>query len=65
MDSVRKPSFLDALVPIVILVALLAVSVAWFGSDSSYGPNQIVLLFVAGVACIIGLKNGWTKHYCL
>lgn len=59
MDSIRKPSFLDALIPIVILVALLAVSVAWFGSDSSYGPNQIVLLFVAGVACIIGLKNGW------
>jgi NhaC family Na+:H+ antiporter len=59
LDSIRKPSFLDALIPIVILVALLAVSVAWFGSDSSYGPNQIVLLFVAGVACIIGLKNGW------
>ena len=58
MDSVKKPSFLDALIPIVILVALLAMSVAWFGSDSSYGPNQIVLLIVAGIACLIGLKNG-------
>ncbi len=58
MDTVKKPSFLDALLPIVILVALLAMSVAWFGSDSSYGPNQIVLLVVAGIACLIGLKNG-------
>ena len=59
MDSIKKPSFLDALIPITILVMLLAVSVAWFGSDSSYGPNQIVLLMAAGIACIIGLKNGW------
>lgn len=58
MDTVKKPSFLDALIPIVILVVLLAMSVAWFGADSSYGPNQIVLLVVAGIACIIGLKNG-------
>ena len=59
MDSIRKPSFIDALIPIVILILLLAVSVAWFGSDSSYGPNQIVLLIAAGIASIIGLKNGW------
>lgn len=58
MDTVKKPSFIDALIPIVILVALLAMSVAWFGADSSYGPNQIVLLLVSGIACIIGLKNG-------
>lgn len=58
MDTVKKPSFLDALIPIVILVVLLAMSVAWFGADSSYGPNQIVLLIVAGIASLIGLKNG-------
>lgn len=58
MDTVKKPSFLDALIPIVILVVLLAMSVAWFGADSSYGPNQIVLLIVAGIAGLIGMKNG-------
>lgn len=58
MDTVKKPSFLDALIPIVILVVLLAMSVAWFGADSSYGPNQIVLLVVAGIAGLIGMKNG-------
>ena len=54
----KKPSFIDALIPVFVLVALLAMSVAIYGSDSSYGPNQIVLLIAAGIACIVGLKNG-------
>jgi NhaC family Na+:H+ antiporter len=31
-----------------------------FSDDSSYGPNQIALLFSMGVAAVIGLKNGYT-----
>lgn len=60
MDNLKKPSFIDALIPVIILVALLAMSVAIYGSDSSYGPNQIVLLIAAGITCLIGLKNGFT-----
>lgn len=58
MKSVKSPSFIDALIPVLFLVILLALSVAIYGSDSSFGPNQIVLILAAGVASIIGLKNG-------
>lgn len=55
----RVPSLIDALIPLIVLIALLSASVAWFGNDSSSGPNQIALLLAAGVALIIGLKNGY------
>ncbi len=59
MKSQQQPSFIDALIPLLFLIALLAASVALYGGDSSYGPNQIVLLLATGVACLIGLKNGY------
>ena len=39
-----SPSLLEALFPIALLVSLLGASVAVYGEDSSYGPNQIALL---------------------
>ena len=59
MKTTQQPSFIDALIPLIFLVLLLAASVALYGGDSSYGPNQIVLLLATGVACLIGLKNGY------
>lgn len=56
--SIRPASFLDALIPIIVLIVLLVYSVQLYGNDSSYGPNQIALLFVTGIALIIALKNG-------
>lgn len=56
--GVRPPGLGDALFPIVVLAALLALSVYLFGPDSSYGPNQIVLITAAAVAAGVGLKNG-------
>lgn len=47
------------MIPLLFLVLLLAASVALYGADSSYGPNQIVLLLATGVACLIGIKNGY------
>lgn len=58
-DQAIEPSFTDALIPVVTLIILLAASVWYFGDSSSSGPNQIALLFSAGVAAIIGLKNGY------
>ena len=55
---VVEPSILDALIPIISLITLLGASVYFFGEDSSYGANQIALLFCAGIASIVGLKNG-------
>lgn len=61
-EQPRSPSLLDALIPIVILVGLLASSVMLFHDNSSYGPNQISLLLASGIAAIIGLKNGYKWH---
>ncbi|PKG85632.1 Na+/H+ antiporter NhaC [Colwellia sp. 75C3] len=58
----QKPTLFDALFPIVILLFLLFLAVYFFGDDSSSGPNQIALMLCAGIACIIGLKNGYQRH---
>lgn len=58
-STIKQPSLLDALIPLVMLITLLGLSVYLYGSDSSYGPNQIALFVAAGVALIIGLKNGY------
>ncbi len=49
---------MDVAVAIVPTAALLALSVALFGSDSSSGANQIALVIGAAIATIIGVKNG-------
>ena len=59
MKQVKQATFFDALIPISVLVLLLGTSVYLYGDDSSYGPNQIALLFSAAIAAIIGLKNGF------
>jgi NhaC family Na+:H+ antiporter len=59
MTTPKSPSLLDALIPIAALVMMLALSVYLFGSDSSYGPNQIVLALTAGIASIVAIKNGY------
>jgi NhaC family Na+:H+ antiporter len=55
---VRKPSLIDALVPAVALVGLLALSYVFFGDAASAGPNQIALLFCGIIAAGIAYKNG-------
>ena len=57
--EMRQPSMLDALIPVVSLIIMLAASVYLYGADSSYGANQIALLLGAGIAAIIGMKNGY------
>ena len=58
MTTTKTPSLVDALIPVVSLVLMLALSVYLFGSDSSYGPNQIVLTIAAAIAAIVAIKNG-------
>lgn len=55
----RPPSLLDALIPIVLVIAMLVLAVVLFGADASWGPNQVALLSGAMIAGIIGLKNGY------
>jgi NhaC family Na+:H+ antiporter len=63
MSEPRQPSLIDALTPVVTLILMLALSVYLFGSDSSSGPNQIVLIAGTAIAAIVALKNGyaWTE----
>lgn len=56
----REPSMLQALLPVLTLIVLLAASVSLYGDSSSAGPNQIALLLSAGVGIIIGMRNGFT-----
>ena len=58
--QIKAPSFLDASIPLLVLIALLALAVYLYGSDSSYGANQIALFIASGVGVIIGLKNGYS-----
>ena len=61
---VRKPSLLDALIPVGGLVILLALSYYLFGADASQGPNQIALTFAGFLAAIIALqeRNALGEH---
>lgn len=59
-NNTKAPSFLQALIPLLSLIVMLSASVYLFGGDSSYGPNQIALLIAAGIAVIIGFKNGFS-----
>jgi NhaC family Na+:H+ antiporter len=59
VKSVKQATILDALVPIIVLIILLGTSVYLYSDDSSYGPNQIALLFATAIAALVGLKNGF------
>jgi NhaC family Na+:H+ antiporter len=61
-NKIKESSMLDAFIPVISLIFLLAVAVLYFGNDSSYGPNQIGLLIAMGIAIVIGIKNGHQWH---
>lgn len=61
MSREKKPPGLgQALIPVLVLIALLASSVRLFGDGSSSGPNQIALILAAGVASLIGMRLGYS-----
>lgn len=56
----KTPTLFDALVPIFLLIVMLSLSVYLYGDNSSYGGNQIALIIGAGIASIVGFKNGYS-----
>mgnify|MGYP006155139079 FL=1 len=58
LDNPPEVSFGLSLLPVIILVAILAADVYFFKDNSSYGPNQIALLFAALIAGGIGMWKG-------
>jgi NhaC family Na+:H+ antiporter len=55
---VREPSLVDALIPVVALIGLIALTVALFGTDATGGPLQVALLTAAVVAALVAFKYG-------
>ncbi len=56
----RPPTMLDAVLPIVVLIGLLALTIALFGIDATNGPLQVALLLSAAFASLMAFKNGYT-----
>jgi Na+:H+ antiporter, NhaC family len=57
----RAPTFLDALLPVIVLIALIALTIALFGISATDGPLQVALLLSASFAAMMALKNGFTS----
>ncbi len=53
-----EPTLGQALLPVIVLVALLAGAVYLFGDGAAAGPSQIALILGAAVASVVGLRNG-------
>jgi Na+:H+ antiporter, NhaC family len=57
----RTPKVLDALIPLVFLIVLLAINIQIFGTDGLSGSNQIVLILSATVAGLVAVfRLGYT-----
>ncbi|MBX2962051.1 MAG: Na+/H+ antiporter NhaC [Cyclobacteriaceae bacterium] len=59
MTEKKKATLFQALLPILVLIALLTLNVTVFGSDAIGGANQIVLLLAAGVAGLVAWQLGY------
>jgi NhaC family Na+:H+ antiporter len=54
----RKPSLLQALIPIAVLICLLVLNVNYFGDRTLDGSNQFALILASAVAGIIAVTLG-------
>lgn len=61
--EIKTPTLIEAIIPIALLIGMLTINVIIYGSDSSYGSNQIALLSSAAVAALIAIRAGrrWSE----
>ena len=57
--TIQKPTMLEALIPVVVLMSLLSLSVYLYGDNAQAGASQMSLLISGGVALLIGWKNNY------
>ena len=57
-NTIRPPSLVDALIPLVFMIVMLTWSIVLFGIDAAAGPLQVALLMSAVVAAVVAHKNG-------
>jgi NhaC family Na+:H+ antiporter len=58
-SELKSPTMVDALIPVVALIGLIALSVYLFGLDSTSGPLQIAIFTAMAIAGLIAHKNGY------
>ena len=58
MKDCITPHPLVAAIPLVVLIAVLAMSVYLFGSDTLAGASQIALIFASSVVIAIAIYPG-------
>jgi NhaC family Na+:H+ antiporter len=63
LKDTRSPNLIEALFPIVVLVALLALNVVLYEDNATYGPNQIALIVGAVCAAAVGARLGYTWEH--
>ncbi len=54
----RNPSLIQAIIPVLFLIAFLTLNVYFFGDDTLSGANQIALLLAAAIGGIIAVYLG-------
>jgi len=58
VNTNKELSIWEALIPIIVLVAMLGLNVTYaYGDDALSGSNQFILLLGAAVAAIVGFMN--------
>ncbi len=55
-DGFKKPTLWHALIPIIVLVALLMLNVFFYGDMATSGANQIALILAAMAAVFVGFS---------
>jgi len=57
----RAPSFIEALLPVIVLIVLIALTIALFGISATDGPLQVALLLGAAFASLVAMRLGYTS----
>jgi Na+:H+ antiporter, NhaC family len=55
----RAPTLLEAILPVVVLIGLIAMTIALFGVSATDGPLQVGLLLSAAFAALMAMRLGY------
>ena len=58
-DVTRAPTLFEAVLPVVVLIGLIALTIALFGISATDGPLQVGLLLAAAFASLMALRLGY------
>ena len=56
----REPTLIEALLPIIVLIALIGLTIVMFGVDAANGPLQVALILAAAFAGLMAMRLGYS-----